>query len=358
MKNVIVVPTYNEKENIEPLIHDVFKHVPEIWLTVVDDNSPDGTAGIVKNLMDKYPHLRLIQREKKEGLGKAYTYAFHQVLKDGDVRSIGMMDADLSHPASALPEMVRQSETYSVVVGSRYVKGGGIVGWELRRKILSFFGNLYCRLITFLPVKDCTGGFNLIRADVLRKVPLDIMDSSGYAYIMELKFLLRSAGATFKEVPITFTNRIGGESKITHHIVQEGIIAPWKMMIGKYQQIIKYIVSGGTAAAVDIGFLVLFTEVFGWWYITSAIVAFLIAFGVSFTLQKFWTFKDKTTDNMHAQLSLYLLVGVINLLINSALMYFFVDIVGMWYVAAQVLTGGLIAVMSFFVYKKLIFKKA
>lgn len=356
MKNVIIIPTYNEKENVEALIPEIFKQVPEAYVTVVDDNSPDGTAALVKKMMGKYPHLQIIERQKKEGLGKAYTYAFNRVLQDPDVRCVCMMDADLSHPPSALREMISQSENYSVVIGSRYVKGGGIVGWELRRKILSFFGNLYCRLITFLPIKDCTGGFNLIRADILRKVPLDIMDSSGYAYIMELKFLLRAAGATFKEVPITFVNRIGGESKISNHIVREGIIAPWKMMLVRYEQIVKYIISGGTAAAVDIGFLVLFKEVFGWWYLTSAMLAFLLAFGVSFCLQKFWTFKDHSTDNMHVQLSVYLLIGLVNLLLNALLMYVFVDIIGIWYVAAQVLTGGLIALMSFFVYKKFIFK--
>jgi putative flippase GtrA len=208
-----------------------------------------------------------------------------------------------------------------------------------------------------MQVKDCTGGFNLINADLLRKVPLDIMDSSGYAFIMELKYLLRKAGGVFKEVPITFTNRVGGESKITNHIVREGVIAPWKMVLSPYGQIIKYIISGGTAAAVDIAFLVLFTEVFKWWYIVSAIVAFIIAFGVSFTLQKFWTFRDHGTERIHVQASIYLAVSIANLGINTLLMYLFVDIFGIWYVASQVLAGGLIAIMSFFVYKKFIFKK-
>ena len=183
------------------------------------------------------------------------------------------------------------------------------------------------------------------------------MDSSGYAFIMELKYLLWKTGGIFKEVPITFTNRIGGESKITSHVVREGVIAPWKMVSAPYSQVIKYIISGGTAAVVDITLLILFTEVFGWWYLVSAITAFIIAFGISFTLQKFWTFRDHATENIHVQASMYLVVSAVNLGINTLLMYFFVDIFGIWYVVSQILAGGLIALSSFFIYKKLIFRK-
>lgn len=136
------------------------------------------------------------------------------------------------------------------------------------------------------------------------------------------------------------------------------VINKVKTIIATHGQIIRYIISGGTAACVDIGFLVLFTEAFGWWYLVSAILAFILAFGVSFGLQKFWTFKDHVTDNMHVQASIYLLVSLVNLGLNTLLMYFFVDLLHMWYVFAQVLTGGLIAILSFFVYKKFIFKNS
>ena len=129
--------------------------------------------------------------------------------------------------------MLKKSEMFSVVIGSRYVSGGGTVGWEPWRRILSLGGNFYCRNITGLPVMDCTGGFNVIRADLLRKLDFSKMDMSGYAFIMELKYLLHKAGGKFFEVPITFVNRTGGESKISSHIISEGIVAPWKIRFQK-----------------------------------------------------------------------------------------------------------------------------
>lgn len=233
MKNVIVLPTYNEAENVRVLVPRIFEIVPDVHILIADDNSPDGTAQVVMELQKKYPQLSLISRQKKDGLGRAYLNAFTHVLKDSQVRSIVMMDADLSHSPKYLPEMLVRSTSYSVVTGSRYVIGGGTEGWELWRRVLSFFGNLYCRSITHMPLRDCTAGFNVISADLLRKIDFSKMDMSGYAFIMELKYLLYKTGATFYEVPITFVNRVGGESKMSSHIINEGILAPWKMICRK-----------------------------------------------------------------------------------------------------------------------------
>ncbi len=229
MKNVIVLPTYNERENISNLVPLIFSTVPDVYILVADDNSPDGTADTVRGLQKKYPNLSLISRPEKNGLGRAYINAFNLVLKDTDVRTVIMMDADLSHQPKYLPEMLEKSRDFSVVVGSRYVSGGETIGWELWRKVLSYFGNFYCRTITSMPIKDCTTGFNVINADLLRKVDFSKIDMSGYAFIMELKHSLFLAGAQFFEVPIVFVNRVGGESKMSGHIISEGIIAPWKM---------------------------------------------------------------------------------------------------------------------------------
>lgn len=229
MKEVIIIPTYNEKENIKILIPKIFSFLPSVYVVVVDDNSPDGTANLVSDLRFKYPHLSLILRKNKEGLGKAYVDAFSQVLKDKDVETIVMMDADLSHDPKYLQQMFEKSKKYSVVVGSRYINGGETVGWEFWRRSLSYLGNFYCRNITSLPIYDCTGGFNLIKSDLLRKIDFNNIGMSGYAFIMELKYLLYRAGGEFFEIPITFVNRVGGESKISGHIISEGIIAPWKI---------------------------------------------------------------------------------------------------------------------------------
>jgi dolichol-phosphate mannosyltransferase len=233
MKNIIVIPTYNEKQNIEVLIPLIFETLYDVDVVVADDSSPDGTGKAVQDLKFKYPRLRLLTRSKKEGLGKAYINAYNEVLKDKDLKSVIMMDADLSHDPKYLQEMFKQSQKYSVVVGSRYVRGGRTVGWEIWRRVLSYCANIYCRIITGLPVHDCTGGFNVISADLLRKIDFSKMDMSGYAFIMELKYHLYKAGGNFFEVPITFVNRVGGESKISGHIISEGILAPWKIKLSK-----------------------------------------------------------------------------------------------------------------------------
>ncbi len=233
MKDIIVIPTYNEKENIQRLIPLIFQTIPGVNVVVADDSSPDGTGQEVLDLKYKYPNLDLITRKDKNGLGKAYIYAFKEILKDSSVKRIVMMDADFSHDPKYLVSMFKNSENYSVVIGSRYIVGGKTEGWELWRRMLSFFGNFYCRTITGMPIMDCTGGFNVIHADLLRKIDFSKMDMSGYAFIMEIKYLLYKAGGTFFEVPITFVNRVGGESKISGHIISEGIVAPWKIKLTK-----------------------------------------------------------------------------------------------------------------------------
>lgn len=231
MNNVIIIPTYNESKNIKVIIPLVFKLIPEISVVVADDNSPDGTALVVTELKKQYPNLSLISRLQKDGLGKAYINAFLQVLQNKDVESVIMMDADFSFQLKYLPEMIRKNADYGVVIGSRYVKGSKIIGWQLWRKFLSSFGNFYCGVILRMNIHDYTCGFVVISTEFLRKVDFSRMDASGYAFIPELKYLLYKAGATFFEVPITFVDRVEGQSKISSHIISEGVLAPWKMII-------------------------------------------------------------------------------------------------------------------------------
>lgn len=233
MKKVIIVPTYNERRNIEELIPVLFGHVHDAHILVVDDNSPDGTREVVEKLQDKYDRLYILKREKKEGLGKAYIHAFREVLKDKSVDLIIMMDADFSHDPKYIPDMLRRMEDADVMIGSRYMKGGGTAGWELWRRFLSRGANLYCRTITRMPINDCTGGFNIMRTSTMRKIDFDKLDLSGYAFIMELKHAFFRAGAKFREHPILFMNRKEGESKMSSHIIREGVLAPWKMLFKK-----------------------------------------------------------------------------------------------------------------------------
>lgn len=233
MKDVIIIPTYNEKENIAQIISETFKLLPGIFILVADDNSPDGTADIVRSLKKDFPNLSLLLREKKEGLGRAYINAFEETLKDKDVKKIVMMDADFTHNPEYLPEMLKATDSFDVVIGSRHIEGGKTEGWELWRRVLSKGANFYCRQVLHLPIHDYTSGFNVINTNVLRRVDFSKIDISGYAFLIELKYLLNKEGASLKEVPILLKNRRGGESKISNHIISEGVFAPWKMLFKK-----------------------------------------------------------------------------------------------------------------------------
>lgn len=230
MKHIILTPTYNEKENIDNLVREVFSRHPDMHIRVIDDNSPDGTAEQVKELIKQFPNLSLLSRPGKQGLGKAYIHAFREIFKEPEFSHVITMDADLSHHPKYLEEMLRQSQTHDVITGSRYVKGGGSSGWELWRRILSRGANIYARTVTGIPTRDLTAGFNCISVEYLRKINLDHFDSSGYAFLIELKYLLHKVGANMAEIPIIFANRTGGESKMAGHIISEGVLAPWKII--------------------------------------------------------------------------------------------------------------------------------
>jgi dolichol-phosphate mannosyltransferase len=211
----------------------IFQAVPDIYIVVVDDNSPDGTAEVVKTLQKTYPNLSLLSRKEKNGLGPAYIHAFRQIASTENEGTVFMMDADMSHDPKHLREMIDLRKEYDVIIGSRYVHGGKTVGWELYRRILSRGGNFYAKTITRMPIHDCTSGFNAISIALLKKINFSEINIAGYAFIMHLKYLLYKEGARFYEIPICFKNRVEGESKLTNMIVREGIIAPWQMIFSK-----------------------------------------------------------------------------------------------------------------------------
>jgi dolichol-phosphate mannosyltransferase len=234
MSLIIIIPTYNEKETVSRIIAEVGKSMPHGKVLIVDDNSPDGTANIVKDLQKTNNNIFLLERAGKEGLGKAYIHAFRHTLQTLEPSRIVMMDADMSHDPKYLIEMEKSmNKGFSVIVGSRYVPGGSTVGWNRWRKTLSYLGNLYARTIIGVPIHDLTAGFYMIDAELLRSIDLDKIDSAGYAFQMELKNLLYKNGGVFKEVPISFGDRTEGKSKISNNIIAEGIIAPWRIRLKK-----------------------------------------------------------------------------------------------------------------------------
>lgn len=229
-KNVIIISTYNEKENIKILIPMIFKLLPDISVIVADDNSPDGTAFIVDEFKKEYSNLSIISRKEKKGLAKAYINVFLQVLEDKDIKSIIMVDADFAPQLQYLPEMIKKSEHYGVVIGSRHVKGSKMIGSKLSRRILSFFGNMYYKMILRIPIYDYSCDYMVISMDLMRKIDLSKINAKGYAFVPELKYLLYKVGATFFEVPIIFIERTKGESKISNQIIIENIFNPWKII--------------------------------------------------------------------------------------------------------------------------------
>lgn len=229
MKDYVIIPTYNEKENIAPLVGEIFKILPEINILIVDDNSPDKTADVVKKEMMRYSNLHLMERPQKDGLGGAYIAAFRKLLADNDLGRIITMDGDFSHNPKYIPKLLQICETKDLAIGSRYVRGGGIAKWEFWRRFLSFGANMYVRAVLQKPIHDWTAGFQCIRASALKKIDFDSIDLSGYAFLQELKYMLLVSGASFQEIPIVFEARRGGESKISGFIIREGILGPWKI---------------------------------------------------------------------------------------------------------------------------------
>lgn len=229
MKTAIVIPTYNERDNIEPLIGEILRVAPDVDVLVVDDNSPDGTADVVRNLSQRHPNVKLLFRSGKEGLGAAYIAAFKMLLEDSTIDKLVTMDADFSHDPKHLPALIAACGPVDLVIGSRYIKGGGIAKWELWRRQLSYWANKYVKVILQKPINDWTTGYQCISTKALRKIDTNSIDLSGYAFLQELKYALMSSGAKAVEVPIVFQARREGESKISRFIIREGITGPWKI---------------------------------------------------------------------------------------------------------------------------------
>ncbi len=227
---MLIIPTYNERENIVSLVSRIRNAVGEEPILFVDDNSPDGTANEIRRIQQQDAHVHLITRPGKGGYGSACRDAMKKILEENLAEYVIQSDADLSHPPELLPRMLELLKTHPVVIGSRYVTGGGAKNWSLPRRTLSFGANLYARLFTGVPVHDMTAGFAGYRTDVLRKINLDEIRSEGYAFLMEMKFNLHRSGATFCEFPIIFCERESGKSKFNRTILFEGVRFPLKAL--------------------------------------------------------------------------------------------------------------------------------
>lgn len=210
----VIVPTYNEKENIEKLCEQLLALPLNIQVIVVDDNSPDGTGDIAEALATQEPRITVIHRAGKLGLGTAYIAGFKQGLAQGADLLI-TMDADFSHDPAYIPRLVQLTEQYHITIGSRYIPKGGVVNWGINRRFLSWGANLFARTILGLKAKDCTAGFRCYHREVLQSIDLDSIFSNGYSFLVEMLFKCQRQGYTVGEIPIIFANRTRGQSKIS-----------------------------------------------------------------------------------------------------------------------------------------------
>ncbi len=230
-KSLIIIPTFNEMENIQLMIPDLLdRYKNNLDVLIVDDNSPDGTGDFVETLTKANDRVKLIRREKKMGLGTAYTEGFKYALKNG-YDYIFEMDADFSHDPKEIKNFLRSIKEFDLVLGSRYVNGVNVVNWPIRRLLLSYFANIYTRIITGMPIKDATGGFKCFRRKVLEEIDINKVKSNGYAFQIEMTFKAWRKGFKITEIPIVFVDRTMGDSKMSKKIVREAVGMVWKLRL-------------------------------------------------------------------------------------------------------------------------------
>ena len=232
MKALLIIPTYNEIENIERMLRIVLGLSDSLEVLVMDDGSPDGTGTAVKAMQLEDPRIHLIERPGKMGLGSAYVTGFKYALKEG-FDYILEMDADFSHNPNDIPRLLEAAKSYDLVIGSRYSQGVNIINWPFKRLLISYFASKYVRIITGMPVKDPTGGFKCFNRKVLESINLNAILSDGYAFQIEMNFRAWCKGFHVREIPIVFTERINGVSKMSRHIVWEAAWMVWRLQLMK-----------------------------------------------------------------------------------------------------------------------------
>ncbi len=234
--SVIIIPTYNEGENIERLIHRIFEVVPDTHILIVEDSSPDGTGDIVQQLQHNYEGKLFMEvRKGKLGLGTAYIHGFQWAL-ERDYQYIFEMDADFSHDPDSLPDLLSacRDEGYDMSIGSRYITGVNVVNWPMSRVLMSYYASVYVRIITGMPIRDTTAGFKCYTSKVLKKVLQEPLKFVGYAFQIEMKFRAWKYGFTIKEIPIIFKDREAGESKISKGIIKEAFWGVVKIKVSSW----------------------------------------------------------------------------------------------------------------------------
>jgi len=347
----IVIPTYNEKENILILVEKIFNELKQNNIAgeiiVVDDNSPDGTGKILENLKNK--SINIIHRSGKLGLSSAAIEGFKQASSD----VVCLMDADLSHPAEKISEMFTEIKNgYDLIIGSRYIKTGKIVGWNFKRKLMSKTATYLAR--PFTKVKDPMTGFFMIKKECLN---LNELDSKGFKILLEI--LVKSKIEKIKEIPITFTNRKEGKSKASSKEISDylkNLYGYSRLKKPSHVQFVKFAIVGAIGTIINLFVLYILTELFGLYYLISAIFAFFLAMTNNYVFNKKWAFNEKIETNFTSKYLKFALVSVFGLVINLSILYYFVEYLGLYYMLAQVF--GIVSgfLLNFFLNKHWTFK--
>ena len=345
MKLSLVIPTYNEKENIQKLIKKIQAEFRENKINgeiiAVDDNSPDGTGQILDKISKQSKNIRVIHRKGKLGLSSAVLDGW----KIAKGRVLGVMDADLSHPPEKIKELFQAIEKGEAdfTIGSRYIKGGKIKGWNFKRKLMSKTATLLARVYT--KVKDPMTGFFMIKRDCIKGVEIN---PKGFKILLEL--IIKADYKKIKEIPIIFVNRIEGKSKagakeILYYLQNLTGYLPYKKNIIK--EFFKFAFVGGIGTLVNIIILYLLTEKAGIYYIISAIFSFIVAMTSNFILNKIWTFKESIKLNVGKKYLQFGLVSITALIVNLFFLYAFTEFLGIYYIISQVLAIGVALIINF-----------
>jgi len=364
-KTLIIIPTYNEKENIERLIKKIRSLSVPADILVVDDNSPDGTGEIVKRLAKSDKSIHLLHREEKAGLGKAYVAGFKWGMKEGYQKLISM-DADFSHPPEALKNLIKLCDAQTVAIGSRYTKGGKITGWKWHRYINSSGANFATKTLLRIRAKDVTAGFKCYPVEFLQAIDLDTIQAAGYAFQVEMLLLAQNAGFKFRETPIVFADRTAGESKIQGELKKSAqVVFTLAKQDKTNRQFIKFLLVGAINTGVDylvyygMRFLLdlLLTSV-GFQTIRQVAKAFsfIVSASSNYTMNRIWTFRSKNR-NVAGEAGKFFVVALGGLTINSIVFYLITaqlhwrDIWGLLFATAAA------TLWNFFGNKKWTFKK-
>jgi len=359
MKTLIVIPTYNEKDNIVRLIDEIKANKVDSDILVVDDNSPDGTGKIVDQISQKNPSVFVLHRKEKAGLGKAYVAGFKWGLEKKYDKLISM-DADFSHPVSALKKLILLCSSKSVAIGSRYIKGGKIVGWKWHRYANSWGANFVTRALLQIHAKDATAGFKCYPKEFLREVNLDTIQAAGYAFQVEMLLRAQELGYKLQETPITFVDRQVGESKIQGEL-KKSAKTVFTLAAGKqsYRQFIKFAIVGASCAIVDWAVFYLAKMILADSFKSADLqvlrqaakaFSFIVSASVNYYFNRKWTFRSKDAK-VAAQATKFFAVAIIGLIFNSLIFYIITAPLGLRDIYGLIIATALVTIWNFIINK-------